>query len=269
MGVKATGAVDLHRQAAGAAAERLGNDPRHELWGEHRSRYRLACETGVRGLRVLDMACGAGFGLQMLRQAGARVVGLDLDAAALAEARGVAGGAPVARADAARLPLPDACLDAVVSFETIEHVPDAAAVVAELRRVLRPGGWLLLSTPNRLFGPPERHTPDHNPYHVREFSAPELADLLRPRFAQVRIMGQRPHPSYRYVPFLLLDSRRDLRAVPWKLANRLPYPLKDGLARAIGGRGWYPGEADYHFSLDGVDGAHALLALAHAPASAT
>ena len=81
-----------------AAEERLANDPSSELWGEHRSRYRFAIEgSGVRGsgsgvsrvnsmpspgLVVLDVACGAGFGLDMLRQAGASPIGVGLRRAA-------------------------------------------------------------------------------------------------------------------------------------------------------------------------------------------
>lgn len=62
--------------------ERLGNDPTSELWGEHRSRYRFAAQF-VAGKRVLDVACGSGFGLAMLRAAGAWPVGVDYDAQTL------------------------------------------------------------------------------------------------------------------------------------------------------------------------------------------
>jgi SAM-dependent methyltransferase len=105
------------------AEERLGYDPTSELWGEHRSRYRFAAQW-VAGKRVLDVACGAGFGLEMLRAAGANAVGLDLDFDALCQGS-------QAQADATRLPLSDASMDVVASFETIEHVPDARALVVE------------------------------------------------------------------------------------------------------------------------------------------
>ena len=61
-----------------APEERLANDPTSELWGEHRSRYRFAAQFAA-GQRILDVASGAGFGLQMLRQANGCPIGLDYD----------------------------------------------------------------------------------------------------------------------------------------------------------------------------------------------
>jgi len=232
-----------------AAEERLANDSTSELWGEHRARYRFALQWAA-GQRVLDIACGAGFGLCMLREAGARATGMDYDVSTL---RGID---QVACADAARLPLPDRTVDLAVSFETIEHVPDAAAMLRELRRVLREGGCLVLSTPNRAF------RASANPFHVQEFTADELRALLCSHFESVAIYGQWPTQHYRYVPFLMRQPHWDPAEVVWKLLNRLPYPLKDGVARALTGRSWYPGEADYRFERDALEGAHALLAVA-------
>ena len=77
----------------------------------------------------------------------------------------------------AELPLEDASVDAVVNFQVIEHLWDQQQFVAECRRVLRPGGLLLMSTPNRLTFSPGRDTP-LNPFHTRELSAAELTELL-------------------------------------------------------------------------------------------
>ena len=242
------------------AEERLANDPTSELWGEHRSRYRFAAQFAS-GQRVLDVASGAGFGLRMLREAGASsVIGLDYDPSAIVEARRMEPAARLVRGDATSLPLATASLDLVVSFETIEHVPDAAALVAEIRRVLRPGGRLVLSTPNRTFGPPERHT--GNPFHVREFTLPELRELLWVSFRELRILGQRPSERYRYVPYLLVERRASPEALVWKALNRLPFRLKDGLSRTMSGRPFYPGEREYVFAEADAAGAHALLAVA-------
>jgi SAM-dependent methyltransferase len=234
------------------AEERLGYDPTSELWGEHRSRYRFAAQW-VAGKRVLDVACGAGFGLEMLRAAGANAVGIDLDFDALCQGS-------QAQADATRLPLSDASMDVVASFETIEHVPDARALVVELRRVLRPGGALVLSTPNRAFGPSERHLT--NPFHIQEFTAPELRTLLGEAFDTVQLYGQRPIAGYRFVPYLMVHPDRSPRALAWKALNRLPYRVKDGLSQTLTGRSFYPSEADYWFDPDCTDGAHALVAVA-------
>jgi SAM-dependent methyltransferase len=256
-----------------AAEERLANDSSSELWGEHRSRYRFATRgqgsglrgqelraDGVRGLTVLDVACGAGFGLDMLRQAGACAIGVDYDGAVLGDVRNRQPAARLVRGDATCLPLECASIDLVVSFETIEHVPNAQALVVEIRRVLKPGGRLVLSTPNRAFGPSARHT--GNPFHVREFTADELRDLLRGSFGEVHLFGQRPSAAYRYVPFLMLERHIEPSALAWKLLVRLPFGLKNRLALALSGRPVYPGEEDYRFEPEACDGAHALVAVA-------
>jgi SAM-dependent methyltransferase len=239
--------------------ERLADDPRSELWGEHRSRYCFAARF-VRGTRVLDVACGSGFGMSMLSDAGAAPIGVDYAGEPLGEIKRKRGGARLVRADATRLPLDAASVDHVVSFETIEHVPDAVALVRELRRVLKPGGKLVLSTPNRAFGPLERHTA--NRFHVREFTADELRDLLRDYFGEVALYGQRPLAAYRYVPFLMVEPHREPSALAWKVMVRLPFGVKNRLALALGGRPFYPGESDYCFDSESTDGAHALLAVA-------
>jgi SAM-dependent methyltransferase len=243
------------------AAEHLHNDPRSELWGEHRSRYRFAARLVRPGMRVLDVACGAGFGLEMLVAAGACPLGVDLQAAALAEARQAAPRARLVRADATRLPLPNHAIDLAVSFETIEHVPDAAALVRELRRVVRPEGRLVLSTPNRAF---RAQTNGMNPFHVREFTGAELRELLLTCFGHVELYGQRASAAYRYVPFLLVERSWQPSELAWKLLNRLPFALKDALARGLTHRPFYPGEDDYAFvpGLAAWQTAHALLAVA-------
>ncbi len=245
-----------------AAEERLANDPSSELWGEHRSRYRFAVMggSGVDGQSVLDVACGAGFGLEMLREARAKAIGVDYDAAALHEVRRLQPTSRLVRGDAACLPLTDASIDLAVSFETLEHVPDAQALVREIRRVLKPGGRLVLSTPNRAFGPPERHT--GNPFHVREFTADELRDMLRESFDEVQLFGQRPSEAYRYVPFLMVEPPLEPSALAWRLLLRLPFGLRNRLALALSGRPFYPSADDYRFVADACRGAHALVAVA-------
>ena len=242
-----------------SAAEHLANDPTSELWGEHRSRYRFAAQFAA-GQRILDVASGAGFGLQMLRRVQSCPIGLDYDASALHEVRRLEPTAPLVHADATCLPLANASIDLVVSFETLEHVPDARAMVLEIRRVLKPGGRLVVSTPNRAFGPPERHT--GNPFHIKEFTAAELHGLLSEAFSNVQLYGQVPMKNYRYVPFLMIEPHREPAALAWKLLVRLPFGMKNRLALALGGRPFYPGEDDYCFEPQSAEAAHALVAVA-------
>src|SRR5262249_3912831 len=158
---------------------------------------------------------------RMLGDIGACAVGVDYDGEALRSVRGIEPRARLVNADALRLPLGNASFDVVVSFETIEHVPDAARLVAEIRRVLKPGGRLVLSTPTGAFGPPGHHP--GNPFHIREFTADELRDLLQTSFTTVELFGQRPAASYRFVPYLMFESHIEPRELAWKLMTRLPF----------------------------------------------
>jgi SAM-dependent methyltransferase len=159
---------------------------------EHLARYRFARER-VRG-RILDVACGAGYGTAMLG-----AVGLDVSSEALAQARRETDR--LIRGDALRLPF-GGTFDAVVSFETVEHVADPEGFVAECRRVLRPGGLLVMSTPNKELWSPRSSKP-LQPHHVREFSRKEFLALLGP-FRGVELFGQ------------LAMGRRAAAAFAWK-----------------------------------------------------
>lgn len=152
---------------------------------EHLSRYVWASQF-ARGRRVLDGACGTGYGSRILAEAGAaEVVGVDLDEEVIAELRSAAGaGLAFEPADLRRLPFGDDEFDLIVSFETIEHVPDPEVVLDEFRRVLRPDGLLALSTPNRDV------YPSGNPFHLRELTPSELEAELAKRFKSFRLRRQ-------------------------------------------------------------------------------
>ncbi len=145
---------------------------------EHLARYRFARER-ARG-RILDVACGTGYGTALLGAAGAD---LSLPALRYAARR---HPAPYVAADALRLPFGRA-FDTVVSFETIEHVPDPERFVSECARVLRPGGRFIVSTPNRELWSPRSPRPVHRP-HLREFNRKEFLSVLKA--FRVELFGQ-------------------------------------------------------------------------------
>jgi 2-polyprenyl-6-hydroxyphenyl methylase/3-demethylubiquinone-9 3-methyltransferase len=97
-----------------------------------------------RAALLVDVACGGGLFVPHARRLGYRHVGVDLNAAGLTVAK-QQGGA-VVQGDATRLPLRSASADVVVAGEVLEHVPDLPAVVAEVCRVLRPGGTVVVDT---------------------------------------------------------------------------------------------------------------------------
>jgi len=141
----------------------------------------------VSGKEVLDAACGVGYGLEILAAAGAAAVtGIDIDADVVAEAQRRFGqhAKEIMEGDLARLPFEDESFEVVVSFETIEHVDEPERALAEMHRVLRPEGLLIISSPN-----PEVYLGD-NEHHVREFRPEELAEKIRVHFGQVALYRQ-------------------------------------------------------------------------------
>src|ERR1017187_1344633 len=130
---------------------------------EHIYRYRFAT-TFVNGKKVLDIACGEGYGAAALMQSGATsVIGVDVSPEACEHATH-RYGIKTRLGDAQNIPLENASVDTVVSFETIEHLARPEKFLDECVRVLAPGGQIIISTPNRdvyLLHAPQ------NPYHVR------------------------------------------------------------------------------------------------------
>lgn len=145
----------------------------------------------VAGLEVLEAGCGEGYGADLLARGAGRVVALDYDEYATSHARSAYPDVPVVRGNLVALPLPDGSVDAVVSLQTIEHLWDQPTFVAECVRVLRPGGLLVLSTPNTLTFPPG------NVYHPRELEPHELEALVQP-VADIEVhLGLRHGPRLR------------------------------------------------------------------------
>ena len=126
---------------------------------------------------VLEAGFGEGYGADLLAGVARGVTGVDYDESAVAHARARYPRVTVLAGNLAALPLPDDSVDAVVNFQVIEHLWDQSQFVAECARVLRPGGRLLMSTPNRITFTPDSDTPV-NPFHTRELNAAELTELL-------------------------------------------------------------------------------------------
>jgi 2-polyprenyl-3-methyl-5-hydroxy-6-metoxy-1,4-benzoquinol methylase len=126
---------------------------------------------------VLEAGCGEGYGADLLAGVAHRVVGLDYDESAVAHVRARYPRVEMRHGNLAELPLSDGEVDVVVNFQVIEHLWDQGQFVTECARVLRPGGVLLMSTPNRITFSPGLDTP-LNPFHTRELNAAELTELL-------------------------------------------------------------------------------------------
>jgi SAM-dependent methyltransferase len=157
--------------------------PAENYWfRRHLAAYRWAARSCGPG-PVVDAGMGEGFGAAILARR-ARAVGVELDAVAAGHAAARYRDVLVARGDLCRLPVRAGSVDAIVCLQVLEHLHCAAGFVEACARALRPGGRLLISTPNR-----ETFPGGLNPFHVHEYVASELAGLLRTNFRDVRILG--------------------------------------------------------------------------------
>ena len=159
--------------------------PEENYWFQrHVVAYRYAAER-VAGMDVLDAGCGEGYGSAMLAQRASSVVGVDLERDVIEHAAERYPAVRFQTGDLATLGFDDGSFDAVITFQVIEHLQSPRGFVTECARVLRPGGLLVLSTPNRLTFSP---TGVRNPFHTVEFAPAELRAVLEDTFT-VEMLG--------------------------------------------------------------------------------
>jgi SAM-dependent methyltransferase len=205
-----------------------------------RDRHRFAYETAARRLEssdhVLDIGCGEGYGAPILLEAASDYAGVDLSETVVDEARRNFGSARArfSAFDGGRIPFEDGKFDAAVSFQVIEHVGDVRAYLAEVRRVIKPAGWAMFTTPNRLLrlGPGES---PWNRFHLREYDPQQLTIALAEIFPNVQLLGVRASTEAEAIE--IARVRRARRWARWDvlgLRNRLPGALNEQARRVVG-----------------------------------
>jgi ubiquinone/menaquinone biosynthesis C-methylase UbiE len=157
------------------------------IYDEHLVRYQLA-QSLASGKRVLDVATGSGYGAKMLAEAGAvSVKAVDISQETIFKAKKNYNHKNIEFiCDSAEglSTIPNNSIDLVVSFETIEHLPNYNEYLKSLKRVLAPEGLVLISTPNK------EVSKQKNPFHIKEFTRDELETILKQYFNKVRILNQ-------------------------------------------------------------------------------
>jgi ubiquinone/menaquinone biosynthesis C-methylase UbiE len=161
------------------------------------------------GRDVLDVGCNTGYGTMRFVPVANRVVGVDVSPRAIEAARERArdGRPEFIVTTGFELPFPGATFDLVTSFQVLEHVPDPVAFLRELARVLRPGGTVILATPNAASRLYPGMTP-WNRFHVHEYLADELAELLRGVFPRVAVLGMFGAPELYETEIRRVDAAR-------------------------------------------------------------
>jgi GT2 family glycosyltransferase/ubiquinone/menaquinone biosynthesis C-methylase UbiE len=189
-----------------STGERYAPALRGQINYEHLRRYALSLDFVV-GKTVLDLAAGKGYGAAILARVAKSVTGLDADLAAVEPAKHTCFypnlNFLVGKYES--IPLPDASVDVVTSFETIERHDKHEEMMLEVKRVLKPGGILILSTPSRL-----RYSDEpgqSNPFHIKELYRNDLHHLLNKHFKYHRAYGQKL--AAESFPFPLRDAHAD------------------------------------------------------------
>ncbi len=172
-----------------------------DLFHEHMARYAFACRL-ARQKRVLDAACGAGYGSAALAEQASFVAGLDVSLEAVEAARKTyaRGNLAFLAGRAEQMPFRDGSFDLIVAFEVIEHLEDWRALLAEARRLLAAGGQFIVSTPNRLYYAETREKAGPNPYHVREFDFAEFRAALEEFFPHTEVYLQNHSGAITFSP---------------------------------------------------------------------
>ena len=181
---------------------------------------------GPRQELLLDVGCGSGSIVRLLAARGHRVVGLDTDAESLAAVAKRDAGAWLVAGDATRLPFGDETFDGVLALDVLEHVQDRAAA-AEIRRVLKPGGWFLVAVPAM---PWLWSAVDEVAGHLRRYTRRTLRELLAASAFRVESVRY-----YQFTLFPLIAATRLLgrRGSAWRVRERRPSAAANRIFTAL------------------------------------
>ena len=164
----------------------LPDVPEENYWFQrHLVVYRWIAER-ARGRRVVDLACGEGYGSAELARTAASVDGVDANPEAFEHAR---AKYPQVAFERNMVELWDGDVDCAVFLQTIEHVPDPDGVLEHIRELIGPDGVAYVSTPNVLTLAPKGEERSGNPWHVREYPPHEYRELCERHFARVDLLG--------------------------------------------------------------------------------
>ena len=179
----------------------------------------VASKTWIRG-DLLEVGCGEGRGIDWLLPSVSTYTAIDKIESAVIRLSGKYPNGKFLSGHLPPLPYEDASFDTVVSFQVIEHIQDDVLFLKEIYRVLRPGGFTLITTPNRPM------SLSRNPWHIREYAAHELARLAQSIFPYVEMKGVAGNEKV--MTYHDRNKKSVARMMRWDifdLQHRLPAPL--------------------------------------------
>ncbi len=246
-------------------AERVAANEFDPWYQEHIARYHYL-ENFELGECVLDIACGNGVGSDLIAKNVERVFAIDQDPNTIENNRKFFSKTSnlIFKVDnAEHLDIDSSVFSAVVSFETIEHLVHPENFLQEIRRVLKPGGLFILSTPNARVTNPINGIPS-NPFHIKEYTPTELNELLSKSFKIISMRGQSVSAMYpiNYFwnpsPDRFISPKFYIWFVLHRLFNSRPI-LASNLAKLIFKCALYPDFTKWIFSEDRILESHDLF----------
>lgn len=223
------------------------NDP---WWGEHVHRYITALDYIEPADRVLDIACGTGYGSEMLTQKAQEVVGGDIDRSTIDENLKLYSNDNLSFQvlDGTHLPFQDESFDVLVSFETIEHTKQFLQMLKEFKRVTKKGGRLLISTPNRYLNSPNGTIV--NRFHTQEWTPSEFMEILNSIFLKYELVGQL-YNRYENISSMNYSLAKVIEKMLYlKGFRKAPLYLQDKIMNTLIQKPMYPIAEDYVWTND-------------------
>ncbi|MAC96712.1 MAG: hypothetical protein CMC96_14565 [Flavobacteriales bacterium] len=216
-------------------------------WGEHLHRYMEVIKRLEGNEKILDLACGSGYGSNILADStSALVIGGDISKSTIEDCKKhwTKDNLDFLELNGAELNFPSNTFDLIVSFETIEHTESYNQMIVEFKRVVKKGGSIFLSTPNKKINSPNGVIV--NPFHTQEWYFDEFYSLLENYFQDFELFGQQySRYSNRKSLAYALEKFFYLRGV-----RKLPLMIKNSVFKLLGFESFYPLSNDFSLVSD-------------------
>ena len=233
------------------SSERQEQNKNTPWWGEHVHRYNTTLQYILSSDKVLDIACGNGFGSYILSQKTNNIViGGDITKETVAECTDSYANQKNLQfrvVDGTDIQFEHNYFDKIVSFETIEHTAKYKEMLLEFYRTLKNGGVAIISTPNIIINSPTGKV--LNPFHTQEFTLDELSNILNSSFDDVTIFGQK------YIRYNKKTVRNKIgqfieNIFYLKGIRKLPLSIQNIFINAIINKDMYPLPDDYDLVIE-------------------
>lgn len=232
------------------SSERLLLEEKSPWWGEHQHRYLEVLKELSGSEDVLDIACGTGYGTDILSKKCRSIIGGDINDEAI-EMNSKLWNRPNIKfmtMDGTQLPFEDERFDVLVSFETIEHTTQYIQMLNEFNRVVKKGGRLYISTPNIYLNGKEGKVT--NPYHTQEWTPNEFKEIISSIFSDFKLYGQeyiryKDNNSFQLTLGYWVEKLFYLRGF-----RKIPISIQDKIMQLICGKNQYPDASDYRLTDD-------------------